>query len=129
MAGSQEQGTARGAGRLTTHVLDTAGGRPAAGVRLDLFRISDNRRDHLITVETNADGRCDGPLLEGETFAAGRYELVFHVADYFRRRGAELPAEPFLDDVPVRFGIAEAGQHYHVPLLISPYGYSTYRGS
>jgi len=116
-------------GKLTTHVLDTAGGRPAAGVRLDLFRISDNRRDHLFAAETNADGRCDGPLLEGAAFAAGVYELVFQVAEYFRRRGVDLPAEPFLDVVPIRFGIAEPGQHYHVPLLISPYGYSTYRGS
>lgn len=121
-------------GKLTTHVLDTAGGRPAAGVRFDLFRISDNRRDHLprdhlLAAETNADGRCDGPLLEGAAFAAGVYELVFHVAEYFRRRGVDLPAEPFLDVVPIRFGIAEPGQHYHVPLLISPYGYSTYRGS
>ncbi len=129
MAESQEPGRAKEGGRLTTHVLDTAGGRPAAGVRLDLFRICESHRDHLLTAETNADGRCDSPLLEGAAFAAGVYELVFHVADYFRRGGIELPAPPFLDAVPVRFGIAAPGQHYHVPLLIAPYGYSTYRGS
>lgn len=134
MADSREPGTAKEGGRLTTHVLDTAGGRPAAGVRLDLFRISENRpdassREHLLTAETNGDGRCDAPLLEGAAFAAGVYELVFHVAEYFRRGGIELPDPPFLDAVPVRFGIAAPGQHYHVPLLIAPYGYSTYRGS
>ena len=118
-----------GPGRLTTHVLDTANGRPAAGVRIEVFRLDGPDRDHLRTVETNADGRCDGPLLQGADFVPGVYELVFHAADYFREVGAALPAPAFLDDVPVRFGIAEAGQHYHVPLLISPYGYSTYRGS
>ena len=116
-------------GRLTTHVLDTAGGRPAAGIRIELFRLDAGARDHLSTQETNADGRCDAPLLEGADFAAGTYELVFHVAEYFREAGADLPQPAFLDVVPLRFGVAEADQHYHVPLLISPYGYSTYRGS
>ena len=116
-------------GRLTTHVLDTAGGRPAAGIRIELFRLQGETRESLSTQETNADGRCDAPLLEGAEFAAGTYELVFHVAEYFRQAGTELPDPAFLDVVPLRFGIAEAGQHYHVPLLISPYGYSTYRGS
>jgi len=116
-------------GKLTTHVLDTAGGRPAAGVRIEVFRLSGETRDRLSTVETNADGRCDAPLLQGADFAAGTYELVFHVAAYFRGAGVSLPEPAFLDVVPIRFGIAEAGQHYHVPLLISPYGYSTYRGS
>ena len=118
-----------GAGRLTTHVLDTANGRPAAGVSIDVFRLDGANRDHLRSAQTNADGRCDGPLLQGADFIPGIYELVFHAAAYFRKAGAALPAPAFLDDVPVRFGIAEAGQHYHVPLLISPYGYSTYRGS
>ena len=117
------------AGRLTTHVLDTAGGQPASGVRVDLFRVLGDERDYVSTAETNADGRCDAPLLEGAAFAAGVYELVFHVADYFRSRGVELPGQPFLDAVPIRFGIDRPGQHYHVPLLIAPYGYSTYRGS
>ena len=116
-------------GRLTTHVLDTAHGRPAAGIRIELFRLEGDRRARLSAHETNADGRCAGPLLEGSDFTAGGYELVFHVAEYFRKAGVALPDPAFLDVVPLRFGIAEAGQHYHVPLLISPYGYSTYRGS
>lgn len=133
MTGSNASGPAKltNSGKLTTHVLDTASGRPAAGVRIELYRLSDDGqgRDHLITVETNADGRCDGPLLAGEAFAAGTYELVFRVADYFRALGVALPTPAFLDALPIRFGIAEPGQHYHVPLLVSPYGYSTYRGS
>jgi len=116
-------------GRLTTHVLDTAGGRPAAGIRIELYRLDGAAREPLSSQETNADGRCAAPLLEGAAFTAGTYELVFHVAEYFRKAGTELPEPAFLDVVPLRFGIAEAGQHYHVPLLISPYGYSTYRGS
>lgn len=120
---------ASGPGKLTTHVLDTASGHPAAGVRIDLFRLGDDGREHLISVETNADGRCDGPLLEGGAFITGSYELVFRVADYFRALGVALPTPAFLDELPIRFGIAEPGQHYHVPLLVSPYGYSTYRGS
>jgi 5-hydroxyisourate hydrolase len=117
------------AGRLTTHVLDTASGRPAAGVRVEAFRLAGEAREPLVSLTTNADGRCDGPLLEGDAFTPGSYELVFHVAAYFRGLGVDLPKPPFLDAVPVRFGIAEAGLHVHVPLLISPYGYSTYRGS
>jgi len=117
------------AGRLTTHVLDTARGRPAAGLRIEAFRFAGAAREPLAELTTNADGRCDGPVLEGAAFTAGLYELVFHVAGYFRGSGLDLPEPPFLDAVPIRFGIAEAGQHYHVPLLISPYGYSTYRGS
>ncbi len=111
-------------GRLTTHVLDTSIGRPAAGVRVVL------RRDGEVVAEgtTNADGRMDGPLLDGTAFRPGRYELTFHVGDYFRARGLALADPPFLDVIPLHFGIAE-DTHYHVPLLVSPYGYSTYRGS
>jgi 5-hydroxyisourate hydrolase len=117
-----------GSGRLTTHVLDTATGKPAAGLSISLYRFDGDKRVLLKTVATNDDGRCDAPLLEGETFAAGEYELVFSAGDYLRGQGTALPSPAFLDIVPIRFGIAEHS-HYHVPLLISPYGYSTYRGS
>ena len=116
-------------GRLTTHVLDTMAGRPAAGVPVSLFRLSGDEREAVITTLTDADGRCDAPLLEADQMTAGMYELCFHVADYFRSRNVDLPDPPFLDVVPIRFGIGNASAHYHVPLLISPYGYSTYRGS
>jgi 5-hydroxyisourate hydrolase len=111
-------------GRLTTHVLDTSAGKPAAGVRVVL------RRDGEVVAEgaTNADGRMDKPLLDGDAFKRGRYELTFHVGDYFCARGTPLADPPFLDLIPLRFAIAEDA-HYHVPLLVSPYGYSTYRGS
>ncbi len=111
-------------GRLTTHVLDTARGRPASGLRIDVFALDDGRR-FIKSVTTNDDGRADVPLLEGDTFRAGEYELLFHAGDYFKT-GA---APPFLNHVPVRFGIADPAQHYHVPLLLSPFSYSTYRGS
>lgn len=117
-------------GRLTTHVLDTANGRPAPGVRIDLHRVGADERPSLLkTVVTNADGRTDEPLLAGEAMAVGRYELLFHVGAYFRATGARLADPPFLDRVPVRFAIAEAEAHYHVPLLVSPWSYTTYRGS
>ncbi|MEX2453599.1 MAG: hydroxyisourate hydrolase [Rhodospirillaceae bacterium] len=116
-------------GRLTTHVLDTAGGRPAAGVAVELVRLDDGARRVLASAATNADGRCDDPLLEGDAFAPGVYELLFHVGDYFRAQGAALPEPAFLDVVAVRFGISSADRHCHVPLLVSLYGYSTYRGS
>ena len=115
-------------GRLTTHVLDTATGRPAAGLSIALYRIEGEKRVPLKTVTTNADGRCDAPLLAGDEFLIGDYELVFAAGDYLRRQGTALPRPAFLDVVPIRFGMAEQ-THYHVPLLISPYGYSTYRGS
>lgn len=117
-----------GGGRLTTHVLDTASGRPAAGLEIWLYRLSGNSHKKIKSVVTNADGRCDAPLLEGKDFKAGQYELVFFAGDYLRRQGSVLPDPPFLDQVPIRFGLAEDA-HYHVPLLISPYGYSTYKGS
>lgn len=115
-------------GRLTTHVLDTATGKPAAGLSIELYRIEGTARTHLKTVATNADGRCDAPLLTGGDFRTGEYELVFAAGDYLRRQGTKLPEPAFLDVVPIRFGMAEP-MHYHVPLLVSPYGYSTYRGS
>lgn len=122
-------GEQESAGRLTTHVLDTMSGRPGAGLRIDLFRLENERRQPLGETRTNDDGRCDRPLLEGPEMRAGSYEILFHVGDYFRALGLASPAPPFLDQVPVRFGIADPGQHHHVPLLISPYAYSTYRGS
>jgi 5-hydroxyisourate hydrolase len=113
-------------GRLTTHVLDTACGKPAAGVRVVLRR--DGEAAVVAEGATNADGRLDKPLLEGAAFRNGRYELTFHVEDYFRKAGVALSDPAFLDVIPLRFAIAEDA-HYHVPLLVSPYGYSTYRGS
>jgi 5-hydroxyisourate hydrolase len=115
-------------GRLTTHVLDTASGRPAAGVTIELFRVGGGVAPVSVAT-TNADGRVDRPLLEGDAFSPGVYELRFHAGDYLRRSGATLAEPAFLDVVPIRFGIAAAADHYHVPLLLSPYGYSTYRGS
>ncbi|MBK9081742.1 MAG: hydroxyisourate hydrolase [Rhizobiales bacterium] len=115
-------------GRLTTHVLDTASGRPARGVRIDLYHLGAERR-LVRSATTNADGRCESPLLSGAECEVGHYELRFHVADYFRRSGAALADPPFLDVVPIMFAIADPAAHYHVPLLIAPYAYSTYRGS
>ncbi|MBD0383365.1 hydroxyisourate hydrolase [Paenibacillus sedimenti] len=114
---------------LTTHVLDISGGCPASGVRIDLFRLQDGKSTLLRTERTNADGRVLGAMLGGEEFTPGVYELVFHVGEYFRGRGAELAEPAFLDEVPVRFGISNRDAHYHVPLLIAPWGYNTYRGS
>ena len=114
---------------LTTHVLDTAYGRPAAGMSLELVRLDeDGGRQVLKTVRTNADGRTDAPLLAGEELIPGVYEIVFEVGDYFAGQ-TEVPDPPFLDRVPLRFGIADPSSHYHVPLLASPWSYSTYRGS
>ncbi|MGM0700947.1 MAG: hydroxyisourate hydrolase [Pseudomonadota bacterium] len=116
-------------GYLTTHVLDTAQGRPGKGIRIEVYRLEGVGRTRLKEVVTNDDGRCDGPILEGEAFTVGEYELVFHAGDYLRVQGIEAPEPRFLDVIPLRFGVADADAHYHVPLLLSPYGYSTYRGS
>lgn len=117
-------------GRLTTHILDTALGTPAAGVRLELSRLDGAAGGTTVaTAVTNDDGRCDAPLLEGESFVPGRYQLVFHAGPYFDALRLDLPDCKFLDEVVLRFGVSNADQHYHVPLLLSPYGYSTYRGS
>ena len=120
------------AGRLTTHVLDTAHGRPAAGMRVELFRLdpSSDERNLLKETRTNAEGRTDAPLLAEDELSRGSYELVFEVGTYFAGQpetGSARP--PFLDRVPVRFGVADPSAHYHVPLLASPWSYSTYRGS
>lgn len=115
-------------GFLTTHVLDTARGQPAEGIRILLYRVSGNSHRKIAEAVTNADGRTDAPILPVAEFRTGSYELVFFAGDYLRATG-QAGAEPlFLDQVPIRFGMAEAA-HYHVPLLLSPYGYSTYRGS
>lgn len=116
-------------GRLSTHVLDTARGKPAAGVKIMLYRISGQSHRKVNDFVTNADGRTDGPLLEGAKLEAGVYELVFCAGDYLRATGQSAQDILFLDEIPIRFGVPDADQHYHVPLLISPFGYSTYRGS
>jgi 5-hydroxyisourate hydrolase len=115
--------------KLTTHVLDTASGLPASGMRLQLLRADDLALPPLADLRTNADGRCDAPLLQGASFIVGRYILRFFVAEYFRAAGARLDEPPFLDLVEIAFGIADATKHYHVPLLVTPWSYSTYRGS
>lgn len=116
------------AGRLTTHVLDTASGRPAAKLRIDLFRIDGDRVMPLHSTHTNDDGRCNDPLLTGAEMRSGAYELRFHVGEYFSNQPVN-GQTPFLDVVPIRFGIDDENVHYHVPLLVAPFGYSTYRGS
>jgi 5-hydroxyisourate hydrolase len=116
-------------GRLTTHVLDATHGCPGSDIELQLYRVDGAALSLLASLRTNADGRCDAPLLEGEAFMPGTYQLHFAVGDYYRARGVELPQPAFLDTVVLRFGVADSTQHYHVPLLVSPYSYSTYRGS
>lgn len=119
------------AGYLTTHVLDTAQGIPAAGMRVELWRVdaTGNRAERLAEARTNGDGRVDAPFLSGDRFTAGTYELAFAVGEYFSEANVTLPQPPFLDRVPIRFGVADPAAHYHVPLLVSPWAYSTYRGS
>ncbi|WP_192035777.1 hydroxyisourate hydrolase [Halomonas sp. YLGW01] len=115
-------------GYLTTHVLDTARGRPGRGIRLELFRLDGETRTRLTEAVTNADGRCDAPLLEGDVFTEGEYELLFHAGDYLCE-STQAASGVFLERIPLRFRVSAADEHYHVPLLLSPYGYTTYRGS
>ncbi len=116
-------------GRITTHVLDTANGKPGSGIQIQLFAIVDNIRVGQVITATNQDGRCDHPLLEGDALKTGVYELDFHLGDYFKAKGVAQSQPPFLDVVTLRFGVADASAHYHVPLVATPYSYSTYRGS
>ncbi len=115
-------------GYLTTHVLDTAAGRPASGIRIELFRVGGDK-ERIAEAVTNADGRCDQPLVGEGEFSEGEYELVFHAGDYFAGQGVAVDEPRFLDRVVIRFGVSDASEHYHVPLLVSPFAYSTYRGS
>jgi len=115
-------------GYLTTHVLDTARGIPAKGMTVELYRL-DHGRDLIRTMQTNKDGRTDAQILPSAEFQTGTYELVFHVGVYFDAIGVDAESPRFLEEIPIRFGISDADSHYHVPLLISPFGYSTYRGS
>jgi len=116
-------------GRLSTHVLDTSAGKPAEGISWALYRILENSRELISDGVTNHDGRTDAPLLADDAVVVGTYELSFEVSAYFQNQGVTLPDPPFLDTVPLRFSIFDATQNYHVPLLVSPYSYSTYRGS
>lgn len=116
-------------GKLSTHILDTAHGKPGNGIRITLYRLIDGQRSQLWQETSNADGRTNAPLLQGEAMQAGRYELEFAVGDYFAAMGVALPEPRFIDHVTLAFGIADASQNYHVPLLVSPWSYSTYRGS
>ncbi|MCY4300719.1 MAG: hydroxyisourate hydrolase [Aestuariivita sp.] len=116
-------------GFLTTHVLDTSLGKPAHGVRIHLYQIEEDHRFERASSVTNQDGRTDNPMLSNDEFRVGRYELIFHAGDYFRKQEITSDSLLFLDEIPIRFGIADPHSHYHVPLLLSPYGYSTYRGS
>jgi 5-hydroxyisourate hydrolase len=116
-------------GKLTTHILDTAHGRPAAGVAIELHGIAVGARLLLVRAQTNVDGRCDAPLLADYKFQPGIYELDFHIGNYFAGLGVAVPQPRFLDVITIRIGVSDASAHYHVPLLVSPYGYSTYRGS
>jgi hydroxyisourate hydrolase len=115
---------------LTTHVLDTVRGKPAAGVEIELFELrADGSRERVAHVRTNADGRTDAPLIPAAEARAGRFELAFHIGDYFRSKGVATAEPPFLDVAPIRFNIADPAAHYHVPLVATPWSYSTYRGS
>ena len=115
-------------GKLTTHVLDISAGIPAAGLAIELHRADAPEGPALVSAVTGPDGRCPSPLLEGVAFAAGRYRLTYRLAAYFRARNVALPDPPFIEDAVIHLGIAEPGQHYHVPLLVTPWSYSVYRG-
>ena len=114
--------------KLTTHVLDIYSGKPGKGIKVDLYHLLDGKREKLNSVILNNDGRAEKPLIEGSNFKEGQYEIIFFVGDYFKKI-TETPKIPFLDDVVIKFGISNAEEHYHVPLLVSPWSYSTYRGS
>ena len=114
--------------KLTTHVLDTYSGKPGGGIKVELYYVSNNKREKLNSLVLNNDGRADEPLVEGTNFREGQYELVFFVGNYFKKI-TNLSKTPFLGEVVVRFGISNPNEHYHVPLLVSPWSYSTYRGS
>ncbi|AYR25454.1 hydroxyisourate hydrolase [Herbaspirillum rubrisubalbicans] len=116
-------------GKLSTHVLDITKGKPGAGVKLALYAVEQGGKRLLKQAVTNDDGRCDEPLLAGDTLQVGKYELVFAAGDYFAAQGLSLPQPRFVDEVVIAFGIADATQNYHVPLVVSPWAYSTYRGS
>ena len=114
--------------KLTTHVLDVYSGKPGKGISVDLYYISNSERKKITSVKLNNDGRADSPLVEGENFIKGKYELIFNIGDYFKNISS-VKDIPFLDDVVIRFGVSNPSEHYHVPLLVSPWSYSTYRGS
>ncbi len=116
-------------GKLSTHILDTMHGKPASDVRIQLYAIQNEKRTLLHETRSNSDGRCDQPLLQGDQMLPGIYELVFHAGDYFAAKGVTLPTPRFLDQIVLRFGIASATENYHVPLVVTPWTYSTYRGS
>jgi 5-hydroxyisourate hydrolase len=116
-------------GKLSTHVLDTTQGKPGAGVKVELYAVSGGQRTLVKTETTNQDGRCASPLLEGDAMQPGQYELVFAAGDYFAAQGVDLPSPRFIDKVTIAFGIAHVDQNYHVPLVVTPWSYSTYRGS
>ncbi|WP_169570226.1 hydroxyisourate hydrolase [Sneathiella limimaris] len=116
-------------GKLTTHILDTSAGKPGKDVTIQLYFLNGDSWDLVKETVSNSDGRCDEPLLEGSALKAGQYELVFHAGSYFDAAGMDLPEPKFLDEIVLRFGVPDTSEHYHVPLLMSPYSYSTYRGS
>lgn len=116
-------------GKLSTHVLDTTQGKPGAGVQITLYAVDAGARTLVKSAVTNADGRCSAPLLEGDAMVAGRYELVFAAGDYFAAQGVAMPEPRFIDEVTIAFGIAHVEENYHVPLVVTPWSYSTYRGS